>query len=145
MKIKEWIKVSIVIIIVYWIFDLVGIGCPIKYISGISCAGCGMTRAWLSVLKLDFSMAFYYHPLFFIVPIAMLVIMLKYNALKIPHSLYYNEKVALKVYNSILILIVLLFITIYIIRIINPNDNVVVIDIKDGFIGRLFTKVMCRW
>ena len=28
-------------------------GCPIRLVTGVSCAGCGMTRAWLSVLRLD--------------------------------------------------------------------------------------------
>ena len=45
-----------------------GITCPIKFATGISCAGCGMTRAWLSVLRLDFESAFYYHPLYWILP-----------------------------------------------------------------------------
>lgn len=29
---------------------------------------CGMTRAYLSLLKLDLKSAFYYHPLFWVVP-----------------------------------------------------------------------------
>lgn len=142
MKVKDWIELSSIIILVYWIFDIVGIGCPIKYLTGISCAGCGMTRAWLSVLKLDFSMAFYYHPLFFIPPIAMVVILLKYNVFELPSSLHFSKKTASRVYHYILIFIILLFITIYFIRIINPNDSIVVIDIKNSAIWRLLRKVV---
>ena len=40
------------------------IGCPIKQIFGVNCPGCGMTRAFLSALRLDFCAAFHYHPLF---------------------------------------------------------------------------------
>lgn len=44
------------------------IGCPFKYFLHIPCAGCGMTRAWQSVMMGDFSKAFYYHPMYFTVP-----------------------------------------------------------------------------
>ena len=40
------------------------IGCPIRVITGIPCPGCGMTRAFASLLHLDFARAFHYHPLF---------------------------------------------------------------------------------
>lgn len=39
---------------VYAALLLSGITCPIKQWTGISCPGCGMTRAWLSVLHGDF-------------------------------------------------------------------------------------------
>jgi hypothetical protein len=45
---------------------LVDISCPIKLLTGISCPGCGMTRAWLHLLHGDLSGAFSYHPLFWI-------------------------------------------------------------------------------
>ncbi|WP_054742811.1 DUF2752 domain-containing protein [Cellulosilyticum ruminicola] len=44
------------------------IGCPIKYLWHIPCPGCGMTRAWRSVMHGDLKTAFYFHPLFFTVP-----------------------------------------------------------------------------
>lgn len=49
----------------YWL-DL---PCIPRYITGFICPGCGMSRAWLSVLQLDFAAAFRYHPLFWCVPI----------------------------------------------------------------------------
>lgn len=36
---------------------------------GIPCFTCGMTRSFFSLLNLDFKKAFFYHPLFFLVPI----------------------------------------------------------------------------
>ncbi|MBQ7338227.1 MAG: DUF2752 domain-containing protein [Clostridia bacterium] len=48
---------------VYLVLFALGIGCPIKYVTGISCPGCGMTRACLAALRLDFDAAFTYHPL----------------------------------------------------------------------------------
>ncbi len=50
-----------------------GIGCPIKWLTGISCAGCGMTRAIFYALQLQFGKAFYYHPLFWMMPFLVLL------------------------------------------------------------------------
>lgn len=38
--------------------------CPAKLFFGIPCPGCGLTRAHLAALQLDFRAAFSYHPLF---------------------------------------------------------------------------------
>ena len=65
MKVKDCIYLALIIFFVYGVLTILGIGCPIKYLTGISCAGCGMTRAWRCVLKLDFARAFSYHPLLF--------------------------------------------------------------------------------
>ncbi|WP_373689128.1 DUF2752 domain-containing protein [Clostridium sp. YIM B02551] len=65
LKINELIKIGLPVTLLYAILRVVGIGCPIKFLTGISCAGCGMTRAWIRVIHLDFKGAFYYHPLFF--------------------------------------------------------------------------------
>lgn len=58
------IYISIVIL-----FYFTGIGCIFQKIFGIACPGCGMTRAVASVLQLDFSAAFNYHPMVFSLPI----------------------------------------------------------------------------
>ena len=52
----------------YFVSHITGIGCPIKFLTGISCGGCGMTRAWLSVAALDIKGAFYYHRLYLFLP-----------------------------------------------------------------------------
>ncbi len=43
--------------------------CPIKFIFGIDCPGCGMSRAFLALCLLDFKAAHDYHPIIFIVAI----------------------------------------------------------------------------
>ncbi len=50
------------ILTVLCIFDIPF--CPINFIFKIGCPFCGMTRAHLSALRLDFASAFSYHPLF---------------------------------------------------------------------------------
>ncbi len=45
-----------------------GIPCFFRYFFDLYCPGCGMTRAILSVFKLDFLSALYYNPLVFAIP-----------------------------------------------------------------------------
>lgn len=44
---------------------VLGNACPTYAILGICCPFCGMTRAHLAALRLDFAAAMYYHPAFF--------------------------------------------------------------------------------
>ena len=59
------------------VYYLLGIGCPIKFITGISCPGCGMCRAWAAVLSLDFAQAFAFHPLFFLAPLFPIILLIE--------------------------------------------------------------------
>lgn len=54
------------IFLFYLVYGLAGIstGCSIKGFTGVPCPGCGMTRAYLLLLKGNLAGAFYYHPLF---------------------------------------------------------------------------------
>jgi hypothetical protein len=71
---------SIAVLHVTGVFSVDRIGgaipffCPFKALTGISCPGCGMTRAMLSITKGDFHGAFGYNPfsffLFFVVAIS---------------------------------------------------------------------------
>lgn len=49
----------------YWL----GGTCPVARIFGISCPGCGLTRAVLAALRLDFAEAFSQHFMFFSLPV----------------------------------------------------------------------------
>lgn len=56
----------------YLFLAAIGHGCPIRWLSGIPCPGCGLSRAYLALLKLDLKGAFAYHPLFWAVPLLVL-------------------------------------------------------------------------
>lgn len=117
---KSVFVLVLAIVIFYFFLSLIGVGCPIKFITGISCAGCGMTRAWISILKCDFKSAFNYHPLFLIpIPTALLLI--------------FKNKINRKLYIAGLTLVLILFLAVYVIRLLDPNDLVVVFEPKDGF------------
>ena len=56
--------------------------CYIKGLFGIPCPGCGLTRAYGFLLKGDFYRAFFYHPLFWLPPaILVLLILQKFQIL----------------------------------------------------------------
>ena len=65
------------VVVLYVILESFGVTCPIKYITGISCAGCGMSRAWIALLHFNIHEAFMYHPLFFLPPVVVIVMLLK--------------------------------------------------------------------
>lgn len=124
MEKKEYINVIVPVALFYLILHFSGIGCPVRYITGIPCAGCGMTRAWISLIHLDIGRAFYFHPLF-LLPVVFCVIWLFKD--RIPH----------KIYIGFLTVIVMLFMAVYFARLLNPENTVFEINVNEGLIGRL--------
>ena len=51
--------------------------CWVKGLIGIPCPGCGLTRAYLSLLHCDVPAAFRFHPLFPVIPFIAVVILLR--------------------------------------------------------------------
>lgn len=49
------------------------IKCPLYYVIGIPCPSCGMTRAYLSLLRGNILQAFSMHPLWWCLPFAVLI------------------------------------------------------------------------
>ena len=87
-----------------------------------------MSRAWISLLKLDLKNAFYYHPLFWSVPILFGLVFLKNNLNK-------------KVYNVSLTMIVSLYLIVYAVRLFSNND-IVVFEPENNILFRLIKGVM---
>lgn len=121
---KDLIWGAAAILFIYVAFHFAGIGCPIKFVTGISCLGCGMTRAWLSLLKLDFAAAFYYHPLYAVPPLAILVYLLK-------------SKINIKIYKIIMLTIISAFIIIYLYRLLFTEGDIVVFEPQNNILFRL--------
>lgn len=68
MKHRQTVILWAAIALLYGVLFSLGISCPIKYTLGVSCPGCGMTRACFHALCLDFKAAFYFHPLWVLLP-----------------------------------------------------------------------------
>lgn len=89
--------------------SLSGIGCPIKSLIGISCPGCGMTRAWLAALTLRFDLALAYHPLFWLVPILFVIA-------------YNKDRLRPRVYMAIMCLALVALIVVWLVRLATPRE-----------------------
>ena len=119
---KEYFMIFMALIVIGAIYIL--IHCPIKYITGIACPGCGMTRAYISLLKLDVAKSFYYHPLW---PIPIMYLFVYY---------FFRNKNR-KVYNFFVCIVIMLFILVYFYRLFNNND-IVNIRIENGLLYKIF-------
>lgn len=65
---KKIIIIIIALIIYYALSQILSfyIPCPIHYLTGYYCPGCGVTRMFTSIIKLDFYQAFHYNMLIFL-------------------------------------------------------------------------------
>lgn len=90
--------------------------CLFRATTGFPCPSCGMTRAYIHVLNLDFKNAFKYHPLFPL-PLLLFVIIAFRKKVKIFNSIYNN--------NFLIICLIIIFIGLYVFRFINsfPNEE----------------------
>lgn len=58
----------------YLLFGVIGRGCLFWEITGLPCLTCGMSRAWLCALSGNLGQAFFWHPLFWTVPLLALIL-----------------------------------------------------------------------
>ena len=125
---KELITSIAVVVILYIILESIGITCPIKFITGISCAGCGMSRAWIALFHKDISSAFYYHPLFWLPPVMLLIFVNK-------------NRININIYKVIMSAGIILFIIIYLCRMIAGNNNIVVFEPQNNIIIKIIKNI----
>lgn len=118
--------ICLILILILYYAATWSTGCPIRYILGISCPGCGMTRAWLAVLHLDFAAAFSYHPLF---PLGLLAII----------AIVFYPWIDFKKCRWAIILLILLFIIVYLLRLFIFPDDIVNLNFSDGVIWKMLS------
>jgi len=63
----QFLLVHVIAVVFLIVFSKL-FGCILMRLTGISCPGCGLSRAYISFFKLDLRAAFAYHPLFFLLP-----------------------------------------------------------------------------
>lgn len=120
--------VVLCVIAIYGVMFAIEATCPVKYLAGVSCPGCGMTRACLSALRFDFSAAFYYHPLWIVMPpLAVLLIFLWAKRKK-------------KAFCVVLGLFFVALIGVYLYRLLFLESDVVVWELEKGIIYKFLNK-----
>ncbi len=126
-KYKTYLITLCALVLYVLLAFLFKIPCPIKYLTGISCAGCGMSRALISAVTLNFAEAFAYHPLWVtVLPAAIAFAILGANGKKRASMI-------------LLVSLAVLFFATWIIRI-AANDEIVKTDLANSAIARLFEK-----
>lgn len=105
--------------------------CPFRYFFGISCPGCGMTRALLAAVFSDFETAFSYHPLFpMLIPVGVYIVLYVFFGMRVPSRRQ----------NAYLILIAVVMILVYVLRLIS-GDPVVTPDPESGLVAQILSKI----
>lgn len=54
-----------------------GWGCPVQHFTGIPCPGCGLSRAAAALFRLDFAAALRYHPMIYVLPPVVLMVLFR--------------------------------------------------------------------
>ena len=125
-KYQVLIIIAVAVVLFYAVMYALGTTCLVKYFTGVSCPGCGMTRACLSALRFDFSAAFYYHPLWIVMPpLAVLLIFLWAKRKK-------------KSFFAVLALFFLALIGVYLYRLFYTETDIVACEIEKGILYKLF-------
>ena len=108
--------------------------CVFKTTYGIPCPGCGMTRAFIYFFRGNISKAFYYHPLFFLLIITLLIVIFR------------NKDYVSKIYNSKIFWIVILvvFIIVWAVRMVIMFPNLEPLDFNHHSLLSVFYKLCCQ-
>ena len=126
-KINDKSGIILLLVLYILLITVTGIGCPIKWLTGISCPGCGITRSCISLLKFDFKQAFEYHALTLVLVPSIIYILFGKQPL-------FGTKKRQRSFLTIIIVVVLLY---YTIRLIYVRNDVISIDISNSFMLKL--------
>ena len=116
------------VVVLYVILESFGVTCPIKYITGISCAGCGMSRAWIALMHFNIHEAFMYHPLFFLPPVVVIVMLLE-------------SKINIKFYKIFMFTMAGAFVIVYLYRMFIGTGDIVVFEPQNNILFRIIRKL----
>lgn len=131
-RLRQTLLAVLALAALYTVMFAVGWTCPIKEIAGISCPGCGMTRACISALRFDFKAAFSYHPLWIcLVPFALLLLFFSWKKKRILFRI--------SVWIGVAALVV-----VYAVRMTRAAGDVVVFAPQNGLIGRAVRDILVK-
>lgn len=122
-KTKKLLTFIVIMLTGYLIMARLGTTCLFRLLTGICCPACGMTRAWISFLSGNFEMAFYYHPLFWLIPVIGILV-------------FSEKKMNKKFYNTVMFSFIILVMGCYFYRLF-ANSPVVYIHFEDSLIYKI--------
>lgn len=128
---RDFLLAFVAIGLIFIILLITDVGCPTRFFTGVCCPGCGMTRAVIHLFKGDIRGAIHYHPLVFTLPVIAILFILK-------------DKINKVVLNTLLVIIIILFIVTYIIRLLDLSNEVVYADVTKSIIYKVFEKTIKR-
>lgn len=106
------------------------VGCPVKFLTGISCPCCGMTRAYLSALRLDVVTAFTYHPMWiFLPPIIFLLIFFRLRHMKKAFIICLTAGIAA-------------MLAVYVLRLVLSDGGIVSFSPREGLLYSIFQRLV---
>ena len=123
-NVRSYLSLILALVILYGFFFLVGVTCPIKFLTGVSCPGCGMSRAEFAFIRGHIRKAFYYHPLF---PLPIVVLIL----------LPFRKKIPEFIKRIFLLVIIMAFMIVFFWRMFFLDQDIVVFDPWNGLIFRV--------
>ena len=130
---RDLVSATLVVGAAVLVYKVLGIGCPIRFVTGISCPGCGLTSAWLAALHLQFDVAMAYHPLFWLVPFALVV------AIAYPHAPSRWPR-------ALLVLMIAALLVLWAVRMVDPCDMLLVTDaLGAGDVVHITEPVWVSW
>lgn len=74
---KKILKILIGLVATFLFIVFLDIGCIFRWLFGFPCPGCGSTRAMIQFLQGHIVDAFYWHPLFWLTPVLLLLVLFK--------------------------------------------------------------------
>ena len=110
------------------LLHITGIGCPILFLTGIPCAGCGMCRAVFSLFQGHFAAAAAYHPLSFLMPFFFA-------------AWFFRGRISSRRQKILMVFAVFLFTVTYFFRIVH-GDPVVAFHPSAGFLEQIIKEVI---
>lgn len=105
--IKKIFKYVLFLVLGFSIILALNIKCIIRTLIGIPCPGCGMTRAWIEAINLNFYEAFKFHPLFLLAPILIILIIIRGKESTDKYTKYIDISI---------VVIIILFLGVYVFR-----------------------------
>ena len=123
---QDLLLVAVVLAVYVHLSFVLTVKCPFRWLTGISCPGCGISRALLALVKLDLAAAWQAHPMiFYLIPVA-------------PVLLIAYLRKAKKLRETLLWITAGLMIAVYLYRLLVLHSPALAADWSQGFLAGLF-------